>query len=448
MNCVPEFDVSTTDNRSKSTSCSHCEANSDSVRSNSRVRRTPRQPRLGPLAERNFRVFYAGYATSLLGTAMSRIALTFAVLASGGSAADLGYVFAANVVPQVLVMLGGGVLADRVGRRPVMLTTDLTRLAVQGTLAGVLFTGRPPIWLFAALAALLGTGEGFFNPALGGLRAEIAPPDKLPDANALLGVAQSAATVAGPALAGILIAVTSPAVVIALDAASFAASVLSLARLRIPPASPATQSPWRDLADGWAQFRSQSWLCLTTVQFALFNLFTWAPYLLLGPVLARQYLGGAGAWGVIVAAYAGGSVVGGLALVGRRPRRPLVVGVVGTFGYALPCLLLALRAPLVPVAAAALAAGCGSAVFGTLWTTVMQQQVAPNLLGRTTAFTTTGSFALGSLGWTVIGSVAAWVGPARLLGFAAAYAAVSSAVVLTTPAIRAIHWEDPGEAPL
>jgi hypothetical protein len=329
-----------------------------------------------------------------------------------------------------------------------MLTTDLTRLAVQGTLAGVLFTGRPPIWLFAALAALLGTGEGFFNPALGGLRAEIAPPDKLPDANALLGVAQSAATVAGPALAGILIAVTSPAVVIALDAASFAASVLSLARLRIPPASPATQSPWRDLADGWAQFRSQSWLCLTTVQFALFNLFTWAPYLLLGPVLARQYLGGAGAWGVIVAAYAGGSVVGGLALVGRRPRRPLVVGVVGTFGYALPCLLLALRAPLVPVAAAALAAGCGSAVFGTLWTTVMQQQVAPNLLGRTTAFTTTGSFALGSLGWTVIGSVAAWVGPARLLGFAAAYAAVSSAVVLTTPAIRAIHWEDPGEAPL
>ena len=117
---------------------------------------------------------------------MSRIALTFAVLDSGGSAADLGYVFAANVVPQVLVMLGGGVLADRVGRRPVMLITDTARLAVQGTLAAVLFAGRPPIWVFVVLAGLLGTGEGFFNPALGGLRAEIAPPDKLPDANAML----------------------------------------------------------------------------------------------------------------------------------------------------------------------------------------------------------------------------------------------------------------------
>jgi hypothetical protein len=178
------------------------------------------------------------------------------------------------------------------------------------------------------------------------------------------------------------------------------------------------------------------------VQFALFNLFTWAPYLLLGPILARQYLGGAGAWGAIAAAYAGGSVLAGLALVGRRPRRPLVVAVVGTFGYALPCLLLALRAPLLPVIAAAAAAGGGSAVFGTFWTTVMQQRVAPELLGRTTAFTMTGSFALGSLGWTVMGSVASLVGAGRMLGFAAAYATVSSAVVLAAPAIRAVRWQD------
>jgi MFS family permease len=449
---VHEYESPVTDNRSKSNSGSSDKTIGDRGRGSCPPPRRPylHRPhlhRLGPLAERNFRVFYAGYATSLLGTAMSRIALTFAVLDSGGSAADLGYVFAANVVPQVLVMLGGGVLADRVGRRRVMLTTDCARLAVQATLAGALVAGQPAIWLFAVLAALLGTGEGFFTPALGGLRAEIASRDKLPDANALLSVVESAATVAGPALAGIMIALTSPAVVIGLDAASFGVSVLSLARLRIPPASPPTKSPWQDLADGWAQFRGQAWLCLTTVQFALFNLFTWAPYLLLGPILARQYLGGAGAWGVIAAAYACGSVLTGLALVGRRPRRPLVVGVAGTFGYALPCLLLALRAPLLPVAAAALAAGCGSAVFVTLWTTVLQQRVPPQLLGRTTAFTITGAYALGSIGWTVMGSVASIVGPTRLLGFAAAYATVSSAVVLVTPAIRAVRWPDPADPP-
>jgi Major Facilitator Superfamily len=399
--------------------------------------------RLGPFAERNFRVFYAGYAASLLGSAMSALALTFAVLDSGGGPADLGFVFAANVVPQVLVMLGGGVLADRVGRRPVMLVTDSVRLAVQGTLAAALFGGRPPIWLFVLLAGLLGTGEGFFNPALGGLRAEIAPPERRADANALLSVAQSAAAVLGPALAGVLIAVTSPAVVIAVDAASFGISAASLSVLEIRPAARAAQSPWRDLLDGWQVFRRQTWLWLTTLQFALFNLFTWAPYLLLGPILARQYLGGADAWGVVTAAYAGGSVLAGLALVGRRPQRLLVVAVVGTFGYSLPCLALALRGPLYLVAAAAFAGGCGSATFGTYWNTAMQQRVPAEMLSRTTAFSLTGGYLLGSIGFTVIGPVAAVVGPGRMLAVAAAYAAVSSTVVLAMPAIRSVRWRDP-----
>jgi hypothetical protein len=414
---------------------------------NDRVTKRSIRDRLGPFTGRNFRVFYAGYATSLLGSAMSAIALTFAVLDSGGGPADLGFVFAANVVPQVLVMLAGGVLADRVGRRPVMLVTDSVRLAVQGTLAAALFTGRPPVWLFIALAAMLGTGEGIFNPALGGLRAEIAPRDRLPDANALLSVAQSGATVIGPALAGILIAVTSPAVVIAVDAASFGVSVVSLSLLAIPAASKPAQSPWRDLADGWQQFSAQTWLWLTTVQFALFNLFTWAPYLLLGPIMARQYLGGAGAWGVISAGYALGSVLTGVALVGRRPRRLLVVAVTGTFGYGLPCLLLAVRAPGYAVAAGALLAGTGSAIFNTYWTTALQQQVPAQMLGRTTAFALTGSYALGSMGYAVIGTLASLVGATRLLAFAAAYATVSSAVVLANPAIRSVRWQDPPASP-
>jgi MFS family permease len=398
------------------------------------------------LAHRNFVIFLVGYTTSLLGTAMASIALTFAVLDNGGTAFDLGVVFAANVVPQVLVMLGGGVLADRLGRRPVMLITDASRTAVQATLGTVLFAGRPAIWLIAVLTALRSVGEGFFTPSLGGLKVEITPTALLTEGNAILGIANSATAIAGPALAGVLIALTSPAMVIAIDAASYGASVVALALLAVPAITRPATSAWRDLADGWHQFRLRRWLFVTTVQFALFNLFSWAPYLLLGPILARQYLGGASAWGAVMAYYAGGSILGGLAVMRWRPDRPLVVATLGTFGYAAPCLMLALRAPLVAVTGGALVAGIGSAVAMTFGSTVTQQLVPTALQARIAAIETTGAFALGSLGFMAVGPVATVVGAGRMLGFAAAYAFASSAVVLALPAVRSVTLPvgDPG----
>jgi MFS family permease len=340
------------------------------------------------------------------------------------------------VIPQILLMIGGGVLADRIGRRPVMLGADLLRFAAQAALAAALLAGHVPVWTFVVLQAAEGTGEAFFTPALTALTPQMAPPGQASDANALIGLASYTARIGGPALAGILVATVGPGPVIAIDAASFGASVLSLALLRMPPARPATASPLRDLADGWAAFRTRPWLMLTTLQYTLFNLFTWAPYLLLGPILARDYLGGARAWGIIVTALAIGSVGASLALVGRRPRRPLVVSVLGAFGYPLPCLLLALHAPLAPVAAAALAAGAGSAVAGTFWTTTLQLDVPPELQARATAFSLTGSFALGGSAYAVIGPVAAVLGARPLLAFAAVYGLASPALLLALPAIR------------
>jgi MFS family permease len=411
-------------------------------RSKSRRQRL-RSGRLGVLAQRDFAVFYTGYVTSLLGSAMSQIALTFAVLLSGGSAADLGYVYAASVVPQVVFMLGGGVLADRLGRRRVMLGADASALVIQASLAAALFAGRPPVWLFAVLAGLLGSADAFFGPALSGLTPEIVTAGRLADANALLGVAQAAARIAGPALAGVLIAVSRPAAVIAVDAASFGISLAALALLRVPPAAVPAHSPWRDLAQGWAEFRSQSWLWITTVQFALFNLFTWAPFLLLTPILARAYLGGARGYGIVQASLAGGAIATGLLLVGRRPSRPLVIATIGTFGYGVPCLALALRLPLAAVAAAAALAGAGSATSSAYSATVLQQRVPPALLGRVSAIDLTGAYALGAAGYAVIGPLTDIVGAGRLLAFAAAYATLSSAVILTLSPIRRTRWLSP-----
>jgi hypothetical protein len=401
--------------------------------------------RAAVLRGRNFRRFYTGYVTSLLGTSMSAIAVTFAVLGNGGSAADVGLVITAQILPQVVLVLSGGVLADRLGRRPVMLGSDVLRCAAQAALAASLLAGRPGIWLITALAALVGVGEAFFEPALGGLTVEIAPRAELGSANALLALARSAAGVAGPVLAGLLVAAAGPAVVVAIDAASYGVSVIALGGLRLPRANRRRGRPLlRDMAEGWTEFRSRTWLWVTTVQFALFNLITRAPYLVLGPVLAQDYLGGARAWGLVMAANGAGAILGGLTALGRRPRHPLVAATLATFGFGVPGLLLAWRAPAGAVAAGALAAGVASALFSTFWTTTLQQQVPPDRLSRASSFVTFGAFGPGSLGLAIAGPAAALAGPGRVLGAGAAWAVLSSLVVLALPSIRAVRWRDQG----
>ena len=374
---------------------------------------------------------------------MSALAVSFAVLDDGGTASDLGVVLAAGIVPQVLFMLGGGVLADRLGRRPVMLSADATRCAAQAALAGAVLAGHPALWVFVLLATVRGTGDAVFTPALSGLTVELAPRDDLVNANALLSAARSAAVVVGPSLAGVLVALAGPGTVIALDAASYAVSVLALASLRLPARTLTAHSYLEDLRDGWAEFRGRSWLVITTVQFTLFNLLTWGPYLLLGPVLSRDYLGGAGAWGAIMACYGGGSVLGAMAALGRNPRRPMIAATVGTFGYGVPCALLALRAPVAAVAAGALVAGAGSALGGTFAAAAAQQQLPPAVLSRVSAFQTVAAFAFGPVAFAAAGPVAALVGARTVLGFGAAWSTLSCAVVLALPAVRAVTASPP-----
>ncbi|HEX3958792.1 MAG TPA: MFS transporter [Trebonia sp.] len=411
--------------------------------SSSNYRSKLRGGRIGVLAERNFRRFYVGYSASMLGTAMSSVAIAFAVLGNGGTPADLGVVFAANIVPMIAFMLGGGAIADRLGRRQVMLTADVARCAAQGVLAAALQVGHPRLWLFVAAALVVGSGNAFFQPALAGLPVQIAPRNRLGDANALLAVAQPAAQVAGPALAGILIAATSPATVVAVDAASYAVSAAALAMLRLPSVGQSrSRSLLRDLAEGWAEFGGHSWLLAGTIQFALFNLLTWGPYLVLGPVLARDYLGGARAWGAILACYGGGAILGGLLALGRRPRRPLMVANLATLGFPLPPLALALHLPAIAVAAGALLAGLGSALGAALETTVTQQRIPAQALSRVGAFSMVGAFAFGPVAFAAAGPVAAVVGAPVVLGFGAAWAAFGTLVVFAVPSVRRVTWLD------
>jgi MFS family permease len=351
--------------------------------------------------------------------------------------------------------LFGGALADRLGRRRVMLAADLVRCAAQAALAAALAAGRPSLWLFVAAALAVGVGNAFFSPALSGLPVQLVSPAQLGDANALLGTAQPAAQVAGPALAGVLISLASPALVIAVDAGTYALSALALAALRLTEdtrrprrePSPVRDSLLRDLAEGWSEFISRPWLWPQTVQFALFNLVTWGPYLVLGPVLADKYLGGARAWGVVLACSGGGAILGGLLALGRRPRRPLLAATLTTLGFALPPLALSLRLPLPVVAGAALAQGLGTALGGAFATTVEQRLIPADALSRVGAFNMVGAFAFGPVAFIAAGPAAALFGPAAVLGFGAAWSAAMTLAVLAVPAVRQLPWPDPRPDP-
>ncbi|MFF4652133.1 MFS transporter [Streptomyces sp. NPDC001380] len=400
------------------------------------------------LAHRDFRVFYAGFATSLFGTSMASVALAFAVLDGGGSLTGLGAVMTARILPLVAGLLGGGLLGDRLPRRRVMLAADLLRAGAQAGIAALFLGGGfPPMGLLLALSAASGIGEALFSPSLEGLVPELAPAGSLQDANSLLGLARSAATVGGPAVAGLLVAAAGPAAVLAVDAASYLASVASLLLLRIPGAArQAGTGVLRDLRDGWELFRSRTWLWALTLQGALFNLAVWAHFLVLGPAAARADHGGAGAWEAVMALYGAGSAAGGLAMLGRSPSRPLAVSTAAAFGWGAPSACLALHAPFPVLAAGALAAGAANAVGGTLGTTTVQQQVPAEALSRVMSYVYVGAFALGPLGLAAAGPLAERAGIGTVLAAGAAWQTVSTAAVLALPSVRRMPAGEPADA--
>src|ERR1700685_2700982 len=337
------------------------------------VRRIP----LGALREREFRLFFTGQLVSLLGDAVTPFALAWAVLDLTGSARDLGFVIAAKTAPLVVFLLVGGVFADRLPRRGVMLTADVARMAVQAATAALLLSHTAGIWGRIVLQAFAGTGTAFFNPASTGLTPMTLSAGRLQEENALRGMSMGLTQFAGPALAGILIVTVGPGYALAIDAASFGVSAFYLARLRLPPhVSLPPQSFARDLLDGWRDFVARTWVWLIVVSASLGNMMG-SVWLVLAAVWIKGAHGGAGAWTAILVVSAIGALAAGATALRFKPRRPLFLGAVAVLPNAAPIIVLALKLPWEILVVTALVTGFGNMLFNTLWETTLQQHIPP-----------------------------------------------------------------------
>lgn len=351
---------------------------------------------------------------------MAPIALAFAVL-DIGSASDLGLVLAAGWVPQVVFILAGGVWSDRLPRNVVMVWANVLSGAAQAGVATLLLLDRAHLWHLVVLQIVRGTATSFFFPASQGVVPQVVGPEHLQPANAVLRLSINSTNILGTALGGGLVAAIGSGWAIAFDSVTYFASaiVLSQMRIRLKPRE-AGGSFVRELAEGWHEFWSRTWLWLIVVAAAIGNMVWSGSQGVLGPVVAKESLHGAAGWGAILAVSSAGLVTAGVISLRWRPRRLLLAGCLALF--VIPLFLAALAGP-VPfplMLATSFTMGLGIEIFGVCWTTALQQNVPDEVLARVNSYDALGSFVFIPLGLTIIGPVSDVVGVSTTLWSAAA----------------------------
>ena len=397
------------------------------------------------LRERDFALFFWGQAVSVLGDGIFPIALAFAVLDLGGSPTDLGIVLVAGILPQTFFVLIGGVWADRLPRRTIMLSSDLARALIQAVTAVLLLTGEARIWQLVVLYGLSATASAFFMPASTALMPEVTPHGRLQEANALLGITRSIATGIGAALGGVFVSLISTGGAVALDAGTFLVSGACLAALGARTAAGAGGTRFlSELRDGFDEVRRRRWLWLGLLNAFFYLMLVVAPFEVIGPVIAKRDLGGAFEWGVILTGFSVGMLLGGLFMLRVRLERPLFVAGLLFFGGCAAPLLLALPAPAWAIALAYVGEGFAVGIFVTAWETALQSQIPADKLARVGAWDWLGTIGGMPIGYALTGPIVQAVGArATLIGVAGAAFVLALSFVLNRD-LRDLHIENIG----
>jgi hypothetical protein len=299
----------------------------------------------------------------------------------------------------------------------------------------------------ALLAAVYGAADAFFAPAFTGLLPSTVSPLNLQPANALRGLSFSVGAIAGPLLAGLLVALGGPGVALLFDAATFVVSVALLTPLRprLVAAVVGEEDPvattdhfWAGLTGGWSEVRNRSWVVAFLTGMAVYHVLVLPAVFVVGPVIAQTEMQGAQSWAIVSAGFGVGCVLGDLLFLAWRPQYALRVGSLMLIGASCQAAFIGSGLGAWGVGGLEVLAGiCVTGTF-TLWETSLQEHIPDRALSRVSSYDYLTSAGMIPLGNVLVGSVSAAVGLHQAL-FAMSVVGVLVAIgIASVPSVRSL----------
>jgi predicted MFS family arabinose efflux permease len=362
----------------------------------------PSQQLLREVFHRDFSFFFLAQAISLIGSGMAPVAVSFAVL-QDSSTSLLGVVLMARSLPQIVGFMLGGVLADRLGRRLMMVVANAVGAISQVSLGLIILGNHARPWHFIVFSAITGLSNALFGPAASGIVPMLVAKEHLQKANGVLGVGINGSRVLGTALAGIIVASTNPGWAIVVDGISFALAGLLIVLMRARSGSGKQKNMLTELRIGWNDFVSRRWIWQVGIVSSLVTALFFGCFSVLGPKIAKTSLHGARGWSAILTAATIGLLVG--AAIASTLTLRLFVVVPTTLALPFCLLLLGLGAPVAVMLVVGFLAGASISIFDIYWTTLLQHHVSNETLSRVAAWDMVAMTVFSAIVYPLIGPI-------------------------------------------
>lgn len=392
------------------------------------------------LANARFRLLLLSQTASVMGEQMLAVAITVSVLGAGGDASTLGLVLAVRGVALVIFLPIGGVWADRLPRRRIMLAAYGVLAVVVAALA--LAPGLP-IWTAAVVIFIAGVTEAFIRPAFNAILRGVLAEDERMSGRSLIAVSIRTGIMVGPALCVALVAATGTRAAYGITVAVFAVTAVVFWRIREPRWTPAPHASFADdIRTGVAEARRRPWVLAILIFSSVSLMFVLAPVQVLLPVVSTTRFGSPAVYGLALTCYGVGGLIGGLITMAWRPRAVGVLAMVSMALYAAAPLSLLLATSPLPILAAYVIAGAGVEIYAIHWEVALQRAIPDQLIGRMTSFAWLCGFGLLPFGQALTGPLSELTNTATVLAVAAGI------VLIVPPALLLVrgmpHLHEPG----